>query len=207
MGKERNGNMSGAKHRDHNKNNRNNNKTGQADQMKQEEQISRNDQEDQEEKEAVAAEETVEADPNAEETTAAEIEEIKEFVVSSEKTRSERKKAEQASISAIAAWTTRQKSIAVLALFSAVALIYILIGIVACDINPVVVCVILLIQVAIGVLLDQNPIWLHACVSAASVIAGICVGQVLLMVSAVVVYVASIAALEVLQRMGMLGRA
>ena len=199
--------MSGAKHRDHNKNNRNNNKTGQADQMKQEEQISRNDQEDQEEKEAVAAEETVEADPNAEETTAAEIEEIKEFVVSSEKTRSERKKAEQASISAIAAWTTRQKSIAVLALFSAVALIYILIGIVACDINPVVVCVILLIQVAIGVLLDQNPIWLHACVSAASVIAGICVGQVLLMVSAVVVYVASIAALEVLQRMGMLGRA
>lgn len=207
MGKERNGNMSGAKHRDHNKNNRNNNKTGQADQMKQEEQISRNDQEDQEEKEAVAAEETVEADPNAEETTAAEIEEIKEFVVSSEKTRSERKKAEQASISAIAAWSTRQKSIAVLALFSAVALIYILIGIVACDINPVVVCVILLIQVAIGVLLDQNPIWLHACVSAASVIAGICVGQVLLMVSAVVVYVASIAALEVLQRMGMLGRA
>ncbi|MGN0343370.1 MAG: hypothetical protein ACI4EC_00225 [Lachnospiraceae bacterium] len=199
--------MSGAKHRDHNKNNRNNNKTGQADQMKQEEQISRNDQEDQEEKEAVAAEETVEADPNAEETTAAEIEEIKEFVVSSEKTRSERKKAEQASISAIAAWSTRQKSIAVLALFSAVALIYILIGIVACDINPVVVCVILLIQVAIGVLLDQNPIWLHACVSAASVIAGICVGQVLLMVSAVVVYVASIAALEVLQRMGMLGRA
>ena len=193
--------MSGAKHRDHNKNNRNNNKTGQADQMKQEEQISRNDQEDQEEKEAVAAEETVEADPNAEETTAAEIEE------SSEKTRSERKKAEQASISAIAAWTTRQKSIAVLALFSAVALIYILIGIVACDINPVVVCVILLIQVAIGVLLDQNPIWLHACVSVASVIAGICVGQVLLMVSAVVVYVASIAALEVLQRMGMLGRA
>ena len=207
MGKERNGNMSGAKHRDHNKNNRNNHKTGQADQMKQEEQISRNDQEDQEEKEAVAAEETVEADPNAEETTAAEIEEIKEFVVSSEKTRSERKKAEQASISAIAAWTTRQKSIAVLALFSAVALIYILIGIVACDINPVVVCVILLIQVAIGVLLDQNPIWLHACVSVASVIAGICVGQVLLMVSAVVVYVASIAALEVLQRMGMLGRA
>lgn len=175
--------------------------------MKQEEQISRNDQEDQEEKEAVAVEETVEADPNAEETTAAEIEEIKEFVVSSEKTRSERKKAEQASISAIAAWSTRQKSIAVLALFSAVALIYILIGIVACDINPVVVCVILLIQVAIGVLLDQNPIWLHACVSAASVIAGICVGQVLLMVSAVVVYVASIAALEVLQRMGMLGRA
>ena len=154
-----------------------------------------------------AAEETAKADLKEEKAETPEIEEIKEFVVSSEKTRSERKKAEQASISAIAAWTTRQKSIAVLALFSAVALIYILIGIVACDINPVVVCVILLIQVAIGVLLDQNPIWLHACVSVASVIAGICVGQVLLMVSAVVVYVASIAALEVLQRMGMLGRA
>ena len=154
-----------------------------------------------------AAEETAKADLKEEKAETPEIEEIKEFVVSSEKTRSERKKAEQASISAIAAWSDRKKSIAVLILFAAVALAYILVGILACGINPVVVCIVLLIQVAIGVLLDQNPIWLHACVAAADVVAGICVGQTLLMVAAVVVYVAAIAALEMLQRMGMLGRA
>lgn len=142
-----------------------------------------------------------------EQAASAEIEEIKEFVVSSEKTRSERKKAEQASISAIAAWSSRKKSVAVLILFAAVALAYISVGILACKINPVVVCVVLLIQVAIGVLLDQNPVWLHACVAAADVVVGICVGQTWLMVAAVFVYVAAIVALEALQRMGMLGRA
>ena len=147
-------------------------------------------------------------DKTVTETAAAsEIEEIQEFVVSSAKARSERKKAEQASISAIATWSKEKKSIAVLALFVVVALAYVLVGILACKVNPVVVCVVLLIQVAIGVLLDQNPIWLHACVAAASVVAGICVGQTLLMVAAVIVYVAAIVALEMLQRMGMLGRA
>ena len=137
----------------------------------------------------------------------AEIEEIQEFVVSSAKERSERKKAEQASISAIAAWSIRKKSIAVLALFVSVALAYILVGILACEVNPVVVCVVLLIQVAIGVLLDQNPVWLHACVVAVDIVAGICVGQTLLMAVAALVYVAAIVALEMLQRMGMLDRA
>ena len=136
-----------------------------------------------------------------------EIEEIQEFVVSSAKTRSERKKAEQASVSAIAAWSNGKKSVAVLVLFAAVALVYILVGLLACRIDPVGVCVVLLIQVAIGVLLDQNPVWLHACVAAADVVVGIFVGQTLLMVFAVLVYVAAIVALEALQRMGMLGRA
>ena len=147
-------------------------------------------------------------DKTGTETVAAsEIEEIQEFVVSSAKARSERKKAEQASISAIATWSKEKKSIAVLALFVVIALAYVLVGILACKVNPVVVCVVLLIQVAIGVLLDQNPVWLHACVAAASVVAGICVGQTLLMVAAVIVYIAAIVALEMLQRMGMLGRA
>lgn len=156
-----------------------------------------------------AAEEkpTVSEQTISEDKAAIEIEEIQEFVVSSAKTRSERKKAEQASISSIATWSREKKSVAVLALFVAVALAYVLVGILACKVSPVVVCVILLIQVAIGVLLDQNPVWLHACVVAASVIAGICVGQTLLMVAAVIVYIAAIVALEMLQRMGMLGRA
>lgn len=135
-----------------------------------------------------------------------EIEEIQEFVVSSPKQRSERKKAEQASIAAIAAWDSKRKSIALLALFAVLALGYVLLGIFVCKVVPVVVCVTLLVQVAVGVLLDQNPVWLHACVAAADVIVGICISQVLLMVLAAVIYVAAIVVLEILQRMGMVAR-
>lgn len=134
------------------------------------------------------------------------IEEIREFVVSSAKTRQERKKAEQVSVSAVAGWSKEKKSAAVLALFILIALAYVLVGIFACKVNPVVVCVVLLIQVSIGVLLDQNPVWLHACVVLASVVAGVWVSQTLLMVAAVIVYIAAIVALEMLQRMGMLKR-
>ena len=135
-----------------------------------------------------------------------EIEEIQEFVVSSPKQRSERKKAEQASITAIAAWDSKRKSIALLALFAVLALGYVLLGVFVCKVVPVVVCVTLLVQVAVGVLLDQNPVWLHACVAAADVIVGICISQVLLMVLAAVIYVAAIVVLEILQRMGMIAR-
>ena len=135
-----------------------------------------------------------------------EIEEIQEFVVSSPKQRSERKKAEQASITAIAAWNSKRKSIALLALFAVLALGYVLLGVFVCKVVPVVVCVTLLVQVAVGVLLDQNPVWLHACVAAADVIIGICISQVLLMVLAAVIYVAAIVVLEILQRMGMVAR-
>ena len=135
-----------------------------------------------------------------------EIEEIQEFVVSSPKQRSERKKAEQASITAIAAWDSKRKSIALLVLFAVLALGYVLLGVFVCKVVPVVVCVTLLVQVAVGVLLDQNPVWLHACVAAADVIVGICTSQVLLMVLAAVIYVAAIVVLEILQRMGMVAR-
>lgn len=152
---------------------------------------------------AQTAEKSVEVDSKEKKTVAAEIEEIQEFVVSSAKTRSERKKAEQASIHAIATWSVQKKRAAVVLLFAAVAFVYILVGILACGLDPVVVCVILLIQVAIGVLLDQNPVWLHACVAAADVVVGICVGQMLFMFASVVVYVGAITALEMIQRMGM----
>lgn len=141
------------------------------------------------------------------EAAAPEIEEIQEFVVASAKTRSERKKAEQASVSAIAAWSREKKTAAVLAAFAVLALVYILLGIRVCAMTPVVVCVVLVIQVAIGVLLDQNPVWLHACVVAADLVVGFCVGCVGLMCMSAVMYIAAILVLELLQRMGVLGRA
>jgi hypothetical protein len=82
------------------------------------------------------------------------------------------------------------------------AVVYVLVGILACKLNPVVVCLVLLIQAAIGVLLDQNPIWLHCCVAVGDIIVGICVGQTLLMTVAALVYVGAIVTLEVLQRLG-----
>ncbi len=136
-----------------------------------------------------------------------EIEEIQEFVVASAKTRSERKQAERASISAVMAWSKEKKMAAILAAFALLALVYILLGIRLCHVPPVAVCVVLLVQTAIGVLLDQNPVWLHACVVAADIVVGICVGRTGLMVMAAVIYVAAILVLELLQRMGILGRA
>lgn len=146
-----------------------------------------------------------EPDVNAvEDADIPEIEEIQEFVVASDAVRSERKKAERASVSAVTTWSPGQKSAAVLVAFVVLALVYVWIGIKICTLNPVVVCVILLIQVAIGVLLDQNPVWLHACIVAADIVAGMFVGQTWLMVAAAVVYVAAIVSLEALQRIGMI---
>lgn len=142
---------------------------------------------------------------NTDET--AEIEEIREFVVASEKTRSERKQAERASISTVMTWSREKKAAGILALFALLALGYILLGIRLCHAAPVAVCVVLLVQVSIGVLLDQNPVWLHACVVAADIVVGICVGCTGLMVMAAVIYVVAILVLELLQRMGVLGRA
>jgi hypothetical protein len=130
-----------------------------------------------------------------------EVQNIQEFVVSSEKTRSERKRAERASLSAITTWSNQKKALGMLGLFIVLALIYILVGY-ACKLNLVVICLILMIQTAIGVLLDQNPIWLHSCVVVADVIVGICVNQTLFMFFAALVYVGAIVTLEVMQRLG-----
>ncbi len=131
-----------------------------------------------------------------------EIQEIQEFVVSSEKTRSERKKAEQASINALAGWSGSQRRAAAVILFAAIAAAYVFAGIRVCRIDATVVCALLVIQVVISVLLDHNPVWLHICVAAVDLIAGFCLDRVLLMVALMVVYVAAVLALEIFQRAG-----
>lgn len=128
------------------------------------------------------------------------IEEIKEFAVSSDKTRSERKKNEMASVLAIASWSDEKKKIGAIALFVILVAVYIAMGILVCKLNPVVVCVIALIQVSMGVLLDHNPVWLHVCVLLADVMVGIIVGQALLMCMALICYAATVGTLEVFQQ-------
>lgn len=129
-----------------------------------------------------------------------EIQEIQEFVVSSEQARSERKKAEQASINAFVGLSGVQRSVAAVVLFAVVAVAYLMVGIRVCGIDVTVVCAVLVIQTAIGVLLGHNPVWLHICVAAADLIVGFCLNQVVLMAASMVVYVVAIVALEILQR-------
>lgn len=136
-----------------------------------------------------------------------EIQEIQEFVVSSEQTRSERKKAEQASINALAGWSSKQKGMAVVVLFVVIAAVCVGIGIKVCELDITVVCAVFAIQMAIGFLLNHNPVWLHLCVAAADLIVGFCLNQVVLMVTSMVVYVAVVVTLEVLHRTGMLKKA
>lgn len=124
------------------------------------------------------------------------IEEIKEFTVSSDKTRSERKKNEMASVFAIASWSDEKKKLGAVILFVILVAAYLTVGILVCKLNPVVVCVIALIQVAMGVLLDQNPVWLHVCVLLADIIVGLFVGQVLLMCMALICYAAAVCVLN-----------
>ena len=131
-----------------------------------------------------------------------EIQEIHEFVVSSEQARSERKKAEQASINAFAGLSRTQKQAVAVVLFAAAAVSFLMVGINVCGIDVKIVCAILVIQVVISVLLDHSPVWLHICVAAADLIVGFCLNQVMLMAVSMVVYVVSIASLEILQRAG-----
>lgn len=144
---------------------------------------------------------TINKDEHVADMEAHDVIEIKEFVVSSDKARSERKRAEMASVNAFAIWSPKKKGIAVLILFIIAALIYALVGILNCQINPAIVCMVLIIQVGIGVLLDQNPVWLHGLVAIADVIVGVFIGQVVFMVFAMLIYVTAIATLEVLQRL------
>ncbi len=137
----------------------------------------------------------------------AEVEEIQEFVVSSAKTRSERKKAEQASVSAIAAWSNEKKGAAAISLFAAVALAFVLLGIFVCDATPVMVCAVLVINVALAALLGNEPLWLHACVALADIVLGLCTGRALLMALAAIIYAGTVFTEEMLRRFGLLGRA
>ena len=120
-----------------------------------------------------------------------EIQEIQEFVVSSEKTRSE-----------FAGLSRTQKQAVAVVLFAAAAVSFLMVGINVCGIDVKIVCAILVIQVVISALLDHSPVWLHICVAAADLIVGFCLNQVMLMAVSMVVYVVSIASLEILQRAG-----
>ncbi len=128
------------------------------------------------------------------------IQEIKEFQVKSDESRVERKKAEMGKLGTVAEWSAPKKALLTAGVFSVLAIAYLVVAIWLLDIHPVVAAVILLIQAGIGVLLDQNPIWVHALVLIAELAVGIWLGLVLFMVITMLIYAAGIGSLEVWQR-------
>lgn len=128
------------------------------------------------------------------------IQEIKEFQVKSDKSRGERKKAEMGKLGTVAEWSASKKALLTAGVFSALAIAYLVVAIWLLEIHPVVAALILIIQAGIGVLLDQNPIWVHALVLIAELAVGIWLGLVLFMVITMLIYAAGIGSLEVWQR-------
>lgn len=86
-----------------------------------------------------------------------------------------------------------------IASFAAVTVIMILLGIMLCELPVVMVCTIVIIETAIAMCLHNLPIWVHALVLAAEIIAGVLCGQVLFIIFAEVVYAGAIFALHFLE--------
>lgn len=80
--------------------------------------------------------------------------------------------------------------------YAILTIVGILVGILALKESVVPVCIILLAQTGIAVLLHNVELWIHGIVLLAELIAGVLVGSVLLVVVAIVLYVAALAIMK-----------
>lgn len=94
---------------------------------------------------------------------------------------------------------TENKSMLILFGVIVAALLVILIAILGLDVPIVPVCVIVLIEAALAVCLHDVPIWLHALVVAAQIVAGILCHNVILVAMCVVIYLLGILTLKVVR--------
>lgn len=83
--------------------------------------------------------------------------------------------------------------------FGVIAVIVILLGIMVCELPVVAVCTIVVIETAMAMCLHNLPIWVHALVIIAELIAGVLCGQMLFIVLAAVIYGAAIGALHFME--------
>lgn len=125
--------------------------------------------------------------------------------VTSKEARKRRKKAEQGQYDALKNFNIAQKKYLVIGLFAiSIILAFLLSFMVVFEKNvqmiaPVIGVIVL--EVAIGFLLDHNPIWLHALVAIANLVVGIIFQQVAFMVFMMLVYIVGIVTLEAIQRL------
>lgn len=94
---------------------------------------------------------------------------------------------------------TENKSMLILFGVIVAALLVILIAILGLDVPIVPVCVIVLIEAALAVCLHDVPIWLHALVVAAQIVAGILCHNVIFVAMCVVIYLLGILTLKVVR--------
>lgn len=84
--------------------------------------------------------------------------------------------------------------------FAVLAAIAIVIGVCACKLPVVAICVLVILEAGIAVMLHHAELWLHGGLMAVELIAGIIAGKLVPVLLCVLVYVAAVAALQVLDK-------
>lgn len=131
---------------------------------------------------------------------------VKEFVSRGNNTKLKKKAAKarhsyarksvQFSVKELAA----DKSLWALIAYAAAVIAVILVGMLACKVQVVAVCAIVVIETLLAACLHNLPIWLHAVVIAAEILSGIIFKRALFMVIEAVLYLAAIFALNVIRQ-------
>lgn len=137
------------------------------------------------------------------------IEVISTNDISSRESRKKRKKQEQGQYDALKGFNMTQKKLVVTGLFILLCMVaFVLSFFFALDTgaNPdwkkaLIIIAVIALEVAIGFLLDHNPIWLHAIVAVLNIVVGLVFGQIVFMLIMMLVYVLGIASMEFVQRM------
>ncbi len=84
--------------------------------------------------------------------------------------------------------------------FAVLAAIAIILGVCACKLPVVAVCVLVILEAGIAVMLHHAELWLHGVLVVVELIAGILAGKVVPVLLCVIIYVAAVAALQVLDK-------
>ena len=79
-----------------------------------------------------------------------------------------------------------------LVVFAVLAVVFIILGIFVCKVNPVSVCVIVLLEALLAACLNKVPLWVHIVLVAAEFALGIIGNQILLMIFGAVIYFAAV---------------
>lgn len=137
------------------------------------------------------------------------IEVISTNDISSRESRKKRKKQEQGQYDALKGFNILQKKFVITGLFILLCVVAFLLSFFfALDTGAspdwrkaLIVIAVIALEIAMGFLLDHNPIWLHAIVAVLNIIVGLVFGQIVFMVIMMLVYVLGIASMEFVQRM------
>ncbi|MCI7106357.1 MAG: hypothetical protein PUA77_10105 [Lachnospiraceae bacterium] len=93
-----------------------------------------------------------------------------------------------------------KKTLFTLLMFVVVAAAMIVIGICACNVPVVPMCVLVILEVGIAVMLHHVELWIHGVLLLAELLVGVLAGKVVLVILCVLVYAAATIVLQMLDR-------